>query len=281
MWAFALVWIAPTLATAQQSGIFPLAPARHRQRVPCTMEDPVYGLYRHEYFGYHPTCWRRFPPGWGCPSPEAPNVVAEFRERPRDPAPELSTGDDFGPPGGPGMGPDQPGGQPGRPDQNLIPPLPAGERSPFELDSPTEPKPRPLAPPRRGPGAPDVNPPTPPPATNPPDAGGSQASAAPEVTPSAPESELAPPLLALPEPGGATPLNGSPGLPPIGPEPVPPGPSASTGAALPLPSVAPPSASADVFPPAAPSATTTAPARAPRRPSLIGGLLGNLGLRRR
>ena len=69
--------IAPSLAEAQQSGLFPNIGVR-RQRVPCAAEDPVYKLYRHEYFGYHPTCWRRFPAGWGCPSPEAPNAAAAF-----------------------------------------------------------------------------------------------------------------------------------------------------------------------------------------------------------
>ena len=40
---------------------------------PCRQELPVFHAYRHQFYGYHPTCWRRFPPGWGCPSPEAPN----------------------------------------------------------------------------------------------------------------------------------------------------------------------------------------------------------------
>src|SRR5262249_28822530 len=66
-------------AQAQQTGLFPLAPIR-RQRVPCDQEDPVYKLYKQQYFGYHPTCWRRFPGGWGCPSPEAPNREQSFRE---------------------------------------------------------------------------------------------------------------------------------------------------------------------------------------------------------
>src|SRR5947209_1107901 len=82
-WAFVLILGAPALVEAQQSGLFPLAPIR-RQRVPCPLEDPVYGLYRHEYFGYHPTCWRRFPAGWGCPSPEVPNAAQEFQRQPRD-----------------------------------------------------------------------------------------------------------------------------------------------------------------------------------------------------
>ena len=72
----------PELARAQQSGLFPLSPI-NRQRVPCDQEDPVYKIYKQKYFGYHPTCWRPFPTGWGCPSPEKPDVEKAFRERKR------------------------------------------------------------------------------------------------------------------------------------------------------------------------------------------------------
>ena len=66
-----LVVSLPELAHAQQTGLFPLAPIR-RQRVPCDQEDPIYKTYKHQYFGYHPTCWRLFPDGWGCPSTTSP-----------------------------------------------------------------------------------------------------------------------------------------------------------------------------------------------------------------
>ena len=85
-WALVVVLGVPALVEAQQSGLFPNAPI-DRERVPCPHEDPVYRLYRHQYFGYHPTCWRRFPEGWGCPSPEAPNVAQAFRDQPRDAPP--------------------------------------------------------------------------------------------------------------------------------------------------------------------------------------------------
>ena len=75
-----LIMSVPELARAQQSGLFPLAPIK-RQRVPCDQEDPVYKIYKEKYFGYHPTCWRPFPTGWGCPSPEKPDVEKAFRER--------------------------------------------------------------------------------------------------------------------------------------------------------------------------------------------------------
>jgi hypothetical protein len=75
-----LVAAMPELARAQQSGLFPNAPIK-RQRVPCDQEDPVYKIYKEKYFGYHPTCWRPFPTGWGCPSPEKPDVEKSFREQ--------------------------------------------------------------------------------------------------------------------------------------------------------------------------------------------------------
>lgn len=135
----AMVLGAPSLVQAQQSGLFPLAPIR-RERVPCAVEDPVYKLYRQEYFGYHPTCWRRFPTGWGCPSPEAPNAAESFRLLPREDPDQGYGPDEEGQPG-PDMGPgtdrpggDLPGGRNTQPPANNLPPLPSGERSPFDLD---------------------------------------------------------------------------------------------------------------------------------------------------
>jgi hypothetical protein len=69
----------PELAYAQQTGLFPLSPIR-RQRVPCDQQDPIYRTIKQQYYGYHPTCWRRFPAGWGCPSPEAPDKKKSFEE---------------------------------------------------------------------------------------------------------------------------------------------------------------------------------------------------------
>lgn len=120
-------------AVAQQMGLFPLAPIR-RQRVPCNHEDPVYGLYREQYFGYHPTMWRRFPDGWGAPSPEAPDRARSFAEIPLQPPEDLDMGydpnDEFGEPE-PGMG-----GQPGGARPDLPTPPEEGDHSPFEFDRP-------------------------------------------------------------------------------------------------------------------------------------------------
>ena len=129
--------IAPSLAEAQQSGLFPNIGVR-RQRVPCAAEDPVYKLYRHEYFGYHPTCWRRFPAGWGCPSPEAQNAAAAFKAFPLDipqPADSNDGGDEAAPANGGGMKE-----KPGLPNPSDLP-LPDGDSSPFDLDNKPKPKP--------------------------------------------------------------------------------------------------------------------------------------------
>lgn len=68
----AVVLGVPSLASAQ---LFPNLPIR-RQRPDCAQENPQYKVIRQEYWGYYPTCWRKFPPGSGCPSPEAPDWAA-------------------------------------------------------------------------------------------------------------------------------------------------------------------------------------------------------------
>jgi hypothetical protein len=112
-------------AQAQQGGLFPLAPIR-RERPPCANEDPIYKIYKQQYFGYHPTCWNKFPAGWGCPSREAPDKEKSFRDQPLGNPPELGEGEPGA--GGAGMGMPPAGAQP---------PLtvPEGGRSPFEMDN--------------------------------------------------------------------------------------------------------------------------------------------------
>ena len=122
-------------ATAQQTGLFPLAPIR-RQRVPCSQEDPVYRLYKEQYFGYHPTMWRKFPDGWGAPSPEAPNAKKSYEEIPLQPPEDFDENfnpeEEFGEE--PGMGAPPRGARPDLP----VPPA-EGDRSPFELETPNGP----------------------------------------------------------------------------------------------------------------------------------------------
>lgn len=110
------------IAASADAQLFPNLPLHKRQRPDCALEKPVFGQYRHQYYGYFPTCWRRFPPGWGCPTPEAPNWEQEVARRPLEipdtsdlKEPEQDNVDPFG------------GGD--------LPPLPEG-RSPFELDAP-------------------------------------------------------------------------------------------------------------------------------------------------
>jgi hypothetical protein len=136
VWSVLAILGIPALAEAQTQ-LFPLAPIQ-RQRVPCPMEDPVYGQYRAQYFGYFPTCWRSFPPGWGCPNPEIPDVAAAFVKQKRDPLPEPLPPYDMEPGAEPGPGPGQGGAAPAGRGRTPVPALPP-PRSPFELDTPAAP----------------------------------------------------------------------------------------------------------------------------------------------
>jgi len=111
------------MAWAQQSGLFPNSFIK-RHRVPCDHEDPIYKINKYQYFGYNPTCWHRFPDGWGCPSAEAPNREKSFKETPLGSREEGEA--EPQPDQGPGMENPQP-----RPRGNL-PAVPGGERSPFD-----------------------------------------------------------------------------------------------------------------------------------------------------
>ena len=116
--------LATSVAEAQ---LFPNLPIR-RERVPCPEELPVYGLYRNKYYGYYPTCWRQFPPGWGCPNHESPDWEAELARQPLDiPDEEFGGYGGYGEEGLGGLG--GPGGM----EDETAPPLPE-RRSPFELD---------------------------------------------------------------------------------------------------------------------------------------------------
>jgi hypothetical protein len=127
---------------AQQTGLFPLAPVR-RQRVPCDREDPTYKIYKQQYFGYHPTNWRTFPRGWGCPSSEAPDRAKSLKE--------FKPGNE---PEGPGSEPMP--GQDRRPPLNRrpdVPDLPPEVRDPFLDNQPAGGMPNALPPGNARPGA--------------------------------------------------------------------------------------------------------------------------------
>jgi hypothetical protein len=156
--ALALIITLPERARAQQGGLFPNAPIR-RQRVPCDQEDPVYKTYKYKYYGYHPTCWRPFPEGWGCPSPEAPDKKKSFEKQPLVPREGEQPGAMPGPetpeqpettrpalPAVPRRGVDPfetqpeagaPGAAPTAP-RDRRPPIPPA-RDPFQLDKPDNP----------------------------------------------------------------------------------------------------------------------------------------------
>ncbi len=290
--AMALVLGMPWLAQAQQGGLFPLAPIT-RQRPPCPMEDPVYELYRHQYFGYFPTCWRQFPAGWGCPSPDAPNVARAFALKPRTNKPDLTPeGEEPDQPPSDGMrggDPDAEPENPGRsaPDSKL--PLPPPDRSPFDLDmKATSPNSASLSPKKPSTGVRTA--PTSAPAPTQAPGNGNM---------SAPPLEFAPARpVAPPSTNSALPPISRNNIPATAPAPSPSIPStgtnsANSGSLMPLPDVGVPtvSSAAPVYnslPPAAevieadPSALPPSqPVQAPRRTSFLGNLFGGFGRSRR
>jgi hypothetical protein len=128
----------PELARAQQTGLFPLAPIR-RQRVPCDQQDPIYNSIKYQYYGYHPTAWRRFPTGWGYPSPERPDKEKAFRDLPLKPPSGFEGA-------APGMEPlpmeRGPAGRPAPPTlpREVDPFEQPGRADPFQLDRPDTPR---------------------------------------------------------------------------------------------------------------------------------------------
>ncbi len=179
-WALGVLIVlgVPAFAEAQQMGLFPLG-AIQRKRTPCVNEDPIYRTIRQEYYGYYPTCWRRFPTGWGCPSPEAPDPEAAFRKlkrttiapgfeesgRPRQNPTSLEDDPNRADPAGPID--EAPGGRRGAPDAGKLPPLPNGGESPFDLKDNPKPKPSTAPPPAPNTSPFDINTPPAAPAVNP------------------------------------------------------------------------------------------------------------------
>ncbi len=254
----AVVIFAPEWANAQQTGLFPLAPIR-RQRTPVDQEDPVYKTFRQKYYGYHPTCWRRFPDGWGCPSKEAPDRVKSFRDVPLGQKEELGPLRDEG----------QMDGERPEVDRPAIPAVPGTDRSPF---TPLDNAPgggaageRPKPPVNDDPfNIPDAKPA--------PDATRPQAPATPAPRP-APPLDLAPPVA----PDGTKPAPRAS----RGPAPAADSADGEEGPLLALPSItAPPADENAVFDPGAtrvPAAQPVADAPPPARRGLISGFFSSLG----
>lgn len=232
--AFGMLAVVLGLPALAQAQLFPNQQIK-RQRVPCCQEDPVYGLYRRQYYGYYPTCWRRFPPGWGCPSPEAPNSYAAMEEIRREIERSAAAGDE--PPPAPGVeDPDGTGTPAPLPTDPRTIPLPGDGPSPFNLPGrsgdPAEPPPS--LPPPAGPRA--------------------------ELD-LAPLGDGPPPMEA---PGGFRPSARRSGL---RESPAPPAPD--------LPSALPHTA------PAVVEGSRMLPSQAPRRTTLLGGMIDNIRTRRR
>lgn len=146
----------PALAQAQ---LIPNLTVK-RQRPPCSVEDPLYRVYRQQFFGYYPTQWRRFPPGWNLMSPEAasPAELAAARAAIQKQIATIPRYDDNGKliepengaaPGAPEEGdvnPDVPVPTP------RVPAVPRGA-SPFDLEPKPSADPAPLPDPTPPPGA--------------------------------------------------------------------------------------------------------------------------------
>jgi hypothetical protein len=117
-----------------------------RKREACDHEPPFYSHVRQNYFGYYPTCWRKFPEGWGCPGPndELPDAAKSFAERPRDAVPTYRPDDNDlmspsgGRPSAPTGGTDTGGTRDRRalPDIPGNPPTGTSPRSDRSLESP-------------------------------------------------------------------------------------------------------------------------------------------------
>ena len=120
----ALVIGLPALAEAQ---LFPNRTIT-RERQPCASEPPFYSTVRRNFYGYYPTCWSKFPDGWGCPcpNPELPNATAAFAKQPRDPFDKMNSGEELDYPGNDLAPPMDQGGSDGMD----LPPVPQGA-SPF------------------------------------------------------------------------------------------------------------------------------------------------------
>jgi hypothetical protein len=246
-WLAAMVVVAAGVPGTAEAQLFPNLPIHKRHRHDCSQEPPVYKMVRYEYYGYHPTCWHRFPPGWGCwGNPEVPNVRAVMEDIKKSYQENLRMGKEGGEtfpsteglPGGPGMGTETPS------QEETLPTLPP-DRSPFAPD----------AGPARG-GATDVEPAYP----------------------------LSPPATTNPSdrtPGPRADLDRNP------PAEAPGGPAGRTAALLDLgpvpdPGALPTTASADNPPPPDSSLPGAAPAdQPPPRRGLLSGLFQNLPWRRR
>jgi hypothetical protein len=149
-----LVVVLPELVSAQANSLFPDIYIK-RKRECCAHEDPRYAMFREQYFGYFPTCWRRFPPGWKCPSPDAPDWEAALRELPLEMPQDTAGEAPVDPFTDPRALPDSALPELPREDGSLFPGTPArpGAEPPPADPAPRTNRPDPFAPLPPGPGA--------------------------------------------------------------------------------------------------------------------------------
>ncbi len=273
-----LVAALPALAEAQ---LFPNRTIT-RQKESCAAEPPFYSTVRRNYYGFYPTCWSKFPDGWGCPcpNPELPNRVAAFADQPRDKFKPIVQDDIEG-----GLPPDDTApGMDSRAPEEAMPPVPNPTgRSPFGAElNPPEVNPKPVAPdstgaPRTSRSSSPASRPGATPATS--STSGSSATvgllemppmAPPTAAPSAEKSDFNPGTLAL-APEATLTSNDSSARSNLGPSPAAPMPGGSTPIASEL------SADPTVLAGPPPSAS---PAQAPQRKGILGGLFNSSKRRR-
>lgn len=127
-----------------------------RQRPDPSSESPIYKMNRDQFYGLHPTEWRRFPTGWGLTNPEAINrdeLMQQVSKEVKRLDEEFGVGgndrsrddEDLPPRGGAGAA----AGGRGRDQGEAVPrpvPLPSDTESPFNLDKPAGDKPAPVKP---------------------------------------------------------------------------------------------------------------------------------------
>jgi hypothetical protein len=284
--AMALVVGLPALAQAQ---LFPNLWIQ-RERNACANEPPFYAHVRHNYYGYFPTCWRRFPEGWACPcpNPELPDAAASFVRQPRDAKPKLPPPetddlsapllDNRGAAPAPGGGADRRGA-----DEGGFPPLPPSALRPLnEAPDNRNPAPAPGTTPGRPgqPGTPPTADPFDPVRPNMPRSDAGSSSRGP-VASEGPTLEPPQGAMSGEEPAPVADAFSNPGSPvlalPEMPQPSTPRPVDPTVATATMPSSLPPDGSTVELPPV----TNPEPAQAPKRTGLLGGLFNNLSNWRR
>ena len=73
----------PEIVSAQPNALFPDIYIKRKRPCP-EQENPQYRMIREQFYGHYPTCWRKFPEGWGCRSADAPDWAASLQKQKLD-----------------------------------------------------------------------------------------------------------------------------------------------------------------------------------------------------